>query len=242
MLEPYNWEVLPSDIRAATNGSAVAEYLAHVVMPSIAALEQRRHDLALADDPGSKFALADHPQLVKRTHKTFCLAIHSLYEQQLRSYLHLCTWDYPVESVTRRHQLEKSTWGKELNALFFKVRGLKLDGFASYPVLTQLNLMANACRHGEGSSARSLYEAHPELWPSIKRFQWEDELPKMLSFQSLEITLEQLAQYADAISLFWLDLQCQRIEDFADEPSAYVSFLREKRVSLLASVTRSPRI
>lgn len=52
-----------------------------------------------------------------------------------------------------------------LGGLLHEVRGIPLCAFYSFPNLKRLELLANACRHGDGDSAARLFKRHPELWP-----------------------------------------------------------------------------
>ena len=242
MSVPYKWKHSVADAIANRNGTAVEEYLTWVVMPSLAAMEQRRRELVTSDDPNSVFSRHDHVQLIERAYKTFCLAIHSMYEQQLRAYLATSLGAATIGGVTLK-KIEKGTWGDELNKLFIKVRGVALDSFDSYPVLTELQMLANACRHGEGDSARKLHSAHPELWPSIKQFCWEDVLSAMPpSFLCVKINLGHLSRYVATISLFWLDMEARAMDSIVGVPITYLNSLRDRRVPLLAAATVIPEI
>lgn len=247
MTTPYKWKIGFADAYASSNGPAVDDYLNWVVKPSIAALEIHRQELAYAaeDDVVFNFALSDHERLIQRTYMTFALAIQSLWEQQIRSYLTTCVGNFIVDGVTR-DKLEKGTWGTELNAVFFKVRGVELDSFDSYVTLTQLHMLGNACRHGDGASARKLYDGHPELWPAPLAFPWLDAStvpppPPQPPVQHLQITLEILTRYVSAIALFWIDMDRLGMESLLGEQpglQSRVAELLERRISLLASVIK----
>lgn len=247
MTAPYTWKHGWADAYASNNGSDVGEYLTWVIKPSLSALEKYRQELARAaeDDVVFHFSLSDHERLIKRTYMTFALAIQSLWEQQLRSYMTTCASGCTIEGVTRK-KLEKSTWGDELNGVFFKVRGIELDSFDSYAVLTQLQMLGNACRHGEGDSARSLHRCHPELWPAPLMFPWYEgeKTQPPPPVQQLQITLELLTRCVSAIVLFWLDMERYGVESLvARQPTlhARIAELLEQRIPLLAIVTPSLR-
>jgi hypothetical protein len=242
MTEPYKWKIGFADAYANNYGTIVDEYLTWVVQPSLAALEERRQELAADEDVVSAFALSDHEQLIKKAHMAFALAIQSLYEQQLRSYLTTCASGFTIEGVTQT-KLEKGAWGDVLNGVFFRVRGIKLDTFDSYTTLTQLQMLGNACRHGEGDSSRNLHKHHPELWPEPQLFPWDDGqsvLPPP-PVQHLQITLDLLTRYVSAIALFWLDMESHGVKSLVDaQPGLHVqiALLQERRIPLLAIVTR----
>lgn len=240
MSSTYKWKHSVADAIANRNGTAVEEYLTWVVEPSLSAMEQKRKELVASGDPNSVFSLHDHVQLIERAYKTFCLAIHSMYEQQLRAYLTTSSGAATIDGVTPK-RIEKGTWGDELNKLFLKVRGVALDSFDSYPILTELQMLANACRHGEGDSARKLHSAHPELWPSIKQFRWEDVLPVMPpAFLCVKLNQGHLSRYVAAISLFWLDMEARAMDSIVGVPITYLNSLRDRRAILLAAVNIIP--
>lgn len=245
MTEPYKWKIGFADAYASSNGPVVDDYLNWVVKPSIAALETHRQELAHAaeDDVVFSLALSDHEGLIQRTYMTFALAIQSLWEQQIRSYLASCLGRHVIEGVILR-QIENASWGAKLNVLFFKVRGVELSSFDSYPALTQLQMLGNACRHGDGDSARDLHTLHPELWPAPTQFPWLDSSMEPPSspkppVQHLQITLEILTRYVGAIALFWLDMDRLGMESLLDkQPNLQnrVTELLERRTLLLACV------
>ncbi|MGY2964652.1 hypothetical protein ACVWZP_005601 [Pseudomonas sp. TE36184] len=245
MTAPYKWTIGFADAYAHNNGDTVRDFMSLVVQPSLAALERKRQELARAaqDDVVFHFALSDHEGLIQRTYMTFALAIQSLWEQQIRSYLICCLGRHTIEGVTLK-KLETATWGTKLNALFFKVRGIELSSFDSYPALTQLQMLGNACRHGDGDSARDLHTLHPELWPTPIQFPWLDSSmeppsPPKPPVQHLQITLEILTRYVSAIALFWLDMDRLGMESLLDkQPDMQyrVAELLERRTPFLASV------
>lgn len=189
----------------------------------------------------ANFALSDHERLIKKAHMAFALAIQSLWEQQLRSYLTTCASGCTIENVTQK-KLEKGAWGGELNRVFYKVRGMKLDTFDSYTTLTQLQMLGNACRHGEGDSSRNLHKHHPELWPAPQLFPWDND-QKVLPpppVQHLQIKLELMTRYVSAIALFWMDMERYGVESLASKQPALhaeIARLQERRIPFLAIVT-----
>lgn len=244
MTAPYKWTIGFADAYAHNNGDTVQDFLSLVVQPSLAALERKRQELAAdEEDAVARFALFDHVQLIGQTHRAFALAIQSLWEQQIRSYLICCLGRHTIEGVTPK-KLESAMWGAKLNALFFKVRGVELSSFDSYPALTQLQMLGNACRHGDGDSARDLHTLHPELWPAPIQFPWLDSSmepppPPKPPVQHLQITLEILTRYVSAIALFWLDMDRLGMESLLDkQPDIQhrVTELLERRTPLLACV------
>jgi hypothetical protein len=241
MTAPYKWVTGFADAYSNFYGVTIQDFLSLVVQPSLAALELRRQELeANPNDAVAIFGVFDLEQLIGQTQRAFALATQSLWEQQLRSYLITCARGHTIEGVTQK-KLESGTWGAVLNGVFFKVRGLELDKFDSYPALTQLQLLGNACRHGDGDSARDLYTLHPELWPKPLPFPVPGASTTPPPVQQLQITLEILQRYVAAIALFWMDMQRLSVESLVEKQPALhsrVTELLELRIPLLAIVTR----
>lgn len=245
MTAPYKWTLGFADAYASSYGSDVADYLRWVIEPSLAALEKRREELAQAaeDDSVFHFDLSDHVRLIRRTYMTFALAIQSLWEQQLRSYVTTCASGYSIEGVSP-YKLESAKWGDELNEVFYNVRGLRLDGFDSYPALTQLQMLGNVCRHGAGESARRLHKRHPELWPAPLFFPWEKTERIAPPVEHIQISLELLTRYVSAVALFWLDIERHGLDSLVkNQPDLQKAIARllDDRIPLLEVVTPSPR-
>lgn len=242
MTIPYEWKIGYADASTANYGNVVEEYLNWVVQPSLTALEARQRELAADEDIVSAFALADHLQLVRRVRMTFALSIQSLFEQQLRSYLVACARGFTIEGVSLR-RLEKDRWGDELNRSFFKVRGIELPTFDSYDTLTELQMLGNACRHGEGDSARSLHAKHGHLWPEPPFYPWADSVNVPIPpVEEILITFELLSRYVAAIVLFWMDLSRHGMESLVERQPGLqwaVSGLLEQRIPFLDAITPS---
>ena len=231
MTTPHAWKHGWADAYASRNGDIAEEFLDLVVKPSLSALGQKQLELASSDDLViAGFAASDHRDLINKTNMAFCLSIQSLWEQQLRRYLGNCVGCLGIEGVTAE-ELEHMTWGERANKLFQYIRGTDLTAFDSYATLNKLQLLGNACRHGEGKSSRKLFKLHPELCP--------DQYP---SVQFVRWSVELLASFVSAIVLFWMDMEILGLESFANEDArvlARIAHLRNSRESRLAIVTRS---
>ncbi len=124
-------------------------------------------------------------------------------------------WTNPA--ITSSVKPETELWRSNLNAmnvLLNEVRGIPLSAFDSYADLQRLQLLANACRHGEGDSAVRIYKHHPELWPD-----WPP-LPMMLpgqtepyvytgppTFDRIVVPRQWWRDFVDAIVWFWEDVE-----------------------------------
>lgn len=212
MEEPHIWKHGWADAYASGNVGIADDFLSLVVRPSLRALERREQELlANPDAVIAAFAVHEHGMLRDKAITAFCLSIQSLFEQQIRSYLTTCAHSLKIPDVSIE-RLEKQSWGPKFDALFLKVRGLPLTSFDSYERLTFLHQLGNACRHGDGSSCRQLYDLHPELWPDYLVLPSSQRPP----FSSIIITEALLASFIDAIVLFWMDMQRYGLESFWD--------------------------
>lgn len=232
MLIPHPWKHGWADAHAARNDLIATEFLELVVQPSMAALADKQREYATSDDPVLYgFAANDQIDLINKAAMAFCLSIQSLWERQLRGYLSECVRSVPIRDV-ESDILEKANWGREMNELFKKVRGIDLQSFDSYRMLSYLHLLANGCRHGDGQSARRLFKRHPELWPEWARTK------ERSAFHYIQIPVELLAGFVDAIVLFWMDMERLGLESFVGEkPTDRIAFLTHHRQGRLDSIT-----
>src|SRR5579859_3892584 len=137
----------------------VRAYYKEVIRPALATLDAQIGAWKGSSDVGAPFAEDDARQLRRATIEAFCLALHSIWERQLRGYLQACD---PLANLGV--DLQRITWN-DLQDTFFRLRGIRMEAFDSFPVLDLLQLVGNACRHGDGPAARALFELAPEFWP-----------------------------------------------------------------------------
>lgn len=199
-----------ADVYTAGNGLRVRSFLGDVVVPALAALDADVERWANSEEGGAPFAHADAQELVRVTTQAFCLSIHSLFERQLRRWLSGCVASLGFTPERARTARERNL--SRLDFLLEDVRGLSMRVFYSWPELRQLELLTNACRHGDGDSAIRLFEQHPELWPDwataaiVLPGQTTPVLPPAPpSFDSIVIPRDWLARFVDAIAWFWDD-------------------------------------
>jgi hypothetical protein len=226
MTTPHAWKHGWADAYAHRNGDIAEEFLDLVVKPSMVALEKKHLELASSDDIViAGFAANDHRDLINKTNMAFCLSIQSLWEQQLRRYLGDCVSSLGIEGVTT-DELEHVSWGERINKLFQYVRGIDLTVFDSYVTLNKLQLLGNACRHGDGKSSRKLFKLHPELCP--------EQYP---SVQSVRWSVDLLAEFVDAIILFWMDMEILGLESFANDDARVVARIVQLRNNRESRIT-----
>lgn len=201
-----------ADVYSTGNGMRVRSFLEDVVEPALASLDADVERWAASEEGGAPFALADAQELVRATTEAFCLSIHSLFERQLRRWLGGCVTSLGG-TPERAETVRKGNFNR-LDWLLREVRGLSMRGFYSWPELRRLELVGNACRHGDGDSAIQLFKQHPELWPSwattpfVLPGQTEPLAPPTSpSFDNIVIPRNWLGRFVDAIAWFWDDAE-----------------------------------
>ncbi|APO80191.1 hypothetical protein [Pseudomonas putida] len=211
MIVKSTWTPMIADAYANKYGEVAEDFLSLVVIPSLAALEQKGVEIAAQEDQVlAAFHLHDHRHLITKTSMALCLGIQSLWEQQLRDYLCNC----PKAGGITWRIIRKASWGfspkgPTLNKLFSEIRGLPIEGFESYRRLDKLQLLGNVCRHGSGDSADKLQARHPELWPQVmvEAIQTGSPLLTSLPLGAIQITVDLLRDLVNAVVLFWLDMR-----------------------------------
>ena len=212
----HPWKHSIADVYANNYGIVVRDYLELIVEPSLQTLQRRRDELIAnpaTDDLIKALQVHDHAALEQKAATAFCLAIQSLWEQQIRTYIRCCVQQFSIPGVTV-DATETKTWGEDFYAMFKTVRGLELQSFKSFDQLKLLMLLGNVCRHGEGPAANSLWKKHPDLWPESIRVAPSlpgDNPSKHTTYRppisSIEIRPELLRSLVEAVVLFWRDLE-----------------------------------
>jgi hypothetical protein len=139
-------------------------------------------------------------------HRSFAMALGGMWERHFRRHLaHSASVIGPKGQPTQR-LIEQGDWAK-LSSIFEEVRGFSLKKFPSHDQLYLLHRVTSAVRHGNGKSTQVLFGSHPELfahepircWFSYATLGGEPDH----SIHRLEITLNQLGSFKDAIVNFW---------------------------------------
>jgi hypothetical protein len=165
-IETFTWINLKTDIFQGRHANTMCLYLEKVVNPTLNVIDTEHEEMSKSDEPAAIFGLDDMTMLRQSTLQAFTLSVQSLWERQLRGYLTECARELE-RPATYLKDLETGSWTK-LSEHFKQLRGLPLGAFDSFPDLDLLQLLGNACRHGEGKSARVLRERMPDLWPNSK--------------------------------------------------------------------------
>lgn len=230
MTAPVAWTQTFADAYAFNNGDMADAFLKSVMRPSMHTLSERHASMLASTDP-TIFSMAayDHYQLMTHANMSFCLAIHSLWEHQIRNYLIQVVQHLQMAKPTMS-QLQKADWPK-LVQHFNDVKGIDLTQFDSYERLCTLQLLGNACRHGDGGSQRTLFGKCPELWPEESKILWTGSVPSM---QLIRIPDEFVARLVDAIVLFWIDMRILSFEYLVQQSSSFADQLAALKMERVA--------
>jgi hypothetical protein len=203
-IETFTWNKLHADVYRLRHADEMRHYLERVITPALDAIDARLHELSASAEPIAVFQLGDMEKLSESTNQAFALSLQSQWERQLREFLKDCARElkYPEKYS---QQLESANW-TDLLKYFQELRGLPLQAFDSFSDLEVLQLLGNACRHGEGKSARILYQRCPEFWPK-----WPTALPAGLfgpnprPFSQIRLQRSHLVRLTHAVIWFWDD-------------------------------------
>ena len=220
----HPWKHSVADVYANNYGIVVQDYLGLVIEPSLQTLQRRRDALIenpATDDLIKALQVHDHAALEQKAAMAFCLAIQSLWEQQIRAYVRCCVQQFSIPGVTV-DDAETKTWGEGFYAIFKAARGLELQSFKSFNQLNLLMLLGNVCRHGEGPAANSLWKKRPDLWPEsipVAPLPLPGDNPSKHTtyrppISSIEFRPELLRSLVEAVVLFWRDLEYLGLKTF----------------------------
>ncbi|AGK59719.1 hypothetical protein HYPDE_40253 [Hyphomicrobium denitrificans 1NES1] len=206
-MKVFRWKNCYADVAASKHGITVQSFFDDVIAPAICALEDKISALGRSGDPGDAFAQADMEDVLKETKMAFGLAIQSIWERQLRGYLRGCASEL-MPSNALAAQVTKANW-TQLCELFLELRGIRLNAFPSFADLDTLQLLGNACRHGDGSSAIEVAMRCPELWRVYPPMPFEDQprdsgLPPIAL---MDVPVERLREFVAAVAIFWDDAE-----------------------------------
>jgi hypothetical protein len=204
-------------------------YVKDVVVPAISTLEEKISLLSSSADPIAAFERADVESVLLETKKAFALSIQSIWERQLRAYLEGCARELSQDD-TLPARVSSMNWDK-LRAVFFELRGIRIEEFPSFAELDTLQHLGNACRHGDGASAQELARRCPEFWPppSPPDILAPDLGPEPMLVSRIEVPTEKLRHFADVIAAFWDDAEyiyCESIQ--RKHPSLEARLVRER--------------
>lgn len=149
---PFRWRNCHADIGTWRHAQTLELLLTDVILPGLGSLETKIVALGESDDPGDVFFQSDVEEVLKETKLAYALAIQSIWERQFRAYVKGVARDLRPDLDLER-KLEKADWNA-LRRQFRSLLGIRLEAFPSFPALDTLQHLGNACRHGDGDSAR----------------------------------------------------------------------------------------
>ncbi len=141
------------------------------------------------------------------------LSIQGHFEKAYRRWLRnslLMLNDNPItdEDVVKAQWSNPANPRRDLGELMAHIRGVHLRDTVEGPYLLELALVGNVVRHGDGPSARIVYEQYPHLFDPVTVFdgapahEEDEEIP-----ERLRISEERICTYAQAAYQFWHRIQ-----------------------------------
>jgi hypothetical protein len=241
-IDTHKWTTNFADVQIGIHRHRTRAFLKDVAKPALAALDADIEHWATTREGAWMFAKADAEALFRVTIQAFCLSIQSLWERQLRNWLSACITPGPKSTLQRR-TAQHGTMDK-LSALLVELRGIPLTAFSTWDEPDLLQRVANACRHGDGSSAVELFRSNPELWPnwSSAPLALPTDDPPMgppppPSFEQAVLPRELLDRFVEAIVGFWEDVDYVRLNSIErpdDNIWAEMNRLRGRRMSRMS--------
>ncbi|MES2947514.1 MAG: hypothetical protein V4858_03135 [Pseudomonadota bacterium] len=208
-IDTFTWDNLKAD-GPHTHISVMELFLQSVAQPSLEAVERKLDEIRSSVDPLAGFEMIEYEPLYSSTLQGYFLVVQSIWERQLRGYLIACALELGWVSKDIL-LLKKDTW-ERLQAQFLKLRGIALSEFESFQDLHLLHLLGNACRHGDGDSAKQIFSAYPGLWANWPptRPEWWDgpplkDIPTHPSFEQVTLPHALLKQMVQSVIWFWED-------------------------------------
>ena len=193
-----------------------------VVQPSLQALDAEITKLQGSNDPAAVFIYDEYAALFQTTVESYLIAVQSMWERGLRAML--IQREKKLTQTSQPLVLERATWGGKSPSLqdhFFRLMGIPLHAFDSYPDLDLLQSLGNAIRHGDGAAARKVHQLCPNLW-----FNWiapGEEIvagpfrmvaphdgPRNPPFDLITLPESVLGQMIQSVMWFWEDIENMR--------------------------------
>ena len=127
------------------------------------------------------------------------VSLYHLWEQQLRKFL--------FDEISHNKNIDLTTFcddGYNKIVDILQQFSIDIESFTSFPLLTELRLLSNTVKHGDGRSARKLKEMKPELFrkPGLD-IPVELSLDSTLLEENLVISDNDFSRYSDTICKWW---------------------------------------
>ncbi|MFG1433325.1 hypothetical protein V5F44_20645 [Xanthobacter sp. V2C-8] len=121
--------------------------------------------------------------------KAFALTLDGMFERQ-------------ISRMAQMKGLDAGSWDKSLKSCT-DAAGIDLVAIAVKDDLSELHLVANVVRHGEGRSCVDLKAAAPQLWHSPAPDYYDLAPGPTPASEELRVRPDDLRRYARAIQRFW---------------------------------------
>lgn len=203
------WTNVSADRITSLHVGSMTVYWDEVIQPAVAVLVPKSDRWRITENLVESLELEDFELAYRYTMQGFSLVVQSMWERQLRTYLLSCAKEQPELGVSAA-RLKDAKW-PELQHDFLKLRGVPLSMFESFEDLDLLQTLGNACRHGDGGSARKLFRVCPDIRDQglkTSHSWWrEDErsVPAEPTFERVTIPAVLLQQMVQSVIWFWED-------------------------------------
>lgn len=174
----------------------ITQYCEEILLPTLMPLEQLLTDAYYGNlEPAPSNQELNNKQLLQlETAKGLFLALGSVWERQLRTYLH----SYALKLNDK--ELKEIALGNNRAAVLRKI-----EEFTGSPVepegtrLAEFSLVTNVCRHGMGNSLRTLYEKYRDHWWYVNA-DFSEDSPMLWNMQ---IRATNIREFAQQIRQYW---------------------------------------
>lgn len=128
------------------------------------------------------------------------LGLRSMWEKEIASWL----YEETVPKVLEKNVVERSLRQYRDTIQLFQDHGIKVSGMPFHERLTELHLLCNAIKHGDGNSCTELFNRRRELFhPYDIRPDLETRSPHGASVRWLVLSEQNFREYSSAIESFW---------------------------------------
>ncbi|MHB0953243.1 MAG: hypothetical protein ACYC10_15115 [Allorhizobium sp.] len=220
--DQFTWHNCWADIGTYSHKLTLQHFMRDVVDPALSAIEARINEYTDQGGAWEAFAVPDMKTARRETTVAFSLAIQSIWERQLRAYLHQCASELHPQRPDLLKKAQSNRW-PEVEALFRELRGVALGAFPPYRVLSTLHLLGNAARHGEGQSEAKLRDEHPEFWPEMPL----GDYAPLAHLGQLLITAEDLRLFSEAVVAFWDEVEIIRLRSLKSKDDRILREIEE---------------
>ncbi|PPT72986.1 hypothetical protein XarbCFBP8150_00570 [Xanthomonas arboricola] len=213
-----------------------------VISPSIEALDAKIEILRNSEhEVEQTFAAESYGDLRQSTIEGFLLTTQSIHERGLRE-LMLGMAGRKGWSKTKVSEIRTAPWSSDkrpsLQIIFEALFDAPIAWFGLHDDLSFLNLLCNALRHGDGSSAEQLHGIAPSLWmnwlpPGTKignLYTVPEDAPRHPALNTITLPRCVLDQMMMAVFAFWEDIEFVRCNSFSRRHSSAELHMDELRI------------